>query len=158
LKINKISSYINRTPYAQKLLKGISNSPAEFSALSAFGVATFIRPLGISAIPMRNKEDKKYSIASSIAAGITEIIMAPLVFTPMKKLFIKIGKVLSKNKKSVYEDEKICYMFSSINNRIFKMLLVPFVAIGRFALISPVVKALFKKRKENEYKNNIRLA
>jgi hypothetical protein len=147
MNVNKISSFINHSKRTQKVLSLASKNPAVFDLGVSFACASIIRPLTIIPMPMKSKEDKKYSIASSISSGLTEILTAPLIFMPMQKIWNKTGKLLLKQKNTVFTNcEKNVKQWKSVNNRLFKMALLPFISLFRFAIVSPVVKALYGQK------------
>lgn len=149
MKVNKIANFINNSPRAQKALSAVSKNPAVFSTVAACGIAGVIRPLAIVPLPMKDKQDKKYSIASSIAAGITELLTAPLIFIPFQKCLDKSGDLLKKSANTIFHNnDKVVKQYKSVTNRCFKMAVLPVVSLFRFATISPVVKALYGRKEE----------
>lgn len=149
MRVDKIANYINNSKTTQKILTNVSKNPAVFSTVSACIIAGVIRPAAIVPLPMKDKQDKKYSIASSIAAGITELITAPLIFIPFNKVLEKSGNLLKKTSGTIFSNnEQMVKGYKSVTNRCFKMAILPIVSLFRFATISPVVKALYGK-KEN---------
>lgn len=147
MKVNKIADFINRNKTAQKVLEKVSKNPAVFSTVAACGIAGIIRPVTIVPIPMKDKQDKKYSIASSIAAGLTELITAPLIFIPFQKALNKSGDLLYEAAGTMYhKNPQAIKGYKSVTNRLFKMGVLPFISLFRFATISPVVKALYGKK------------
>ena len=147
MRVNRIASWINNSKTAQKVLTNVSKNPAVFSTVSACVIAGVIRPAAIAPLPMKDKQDKKYSIASSIAAGITELITAPLLFIPFNKVLEKSGDLLQKSKGTIFSNNSAMVKgYKSVTNRCFKMAVLPVVSLFRFATISPVVKALYGKK------------
>jgi hypothetical protein len=150
MRVDKISNFINNSKGAQKCLKSVSKNPAVFSTVAACVTAGLVRPLTIAPIPMKNKEDKKYSIASSVAAGLTELVTAPLIFMPFQKALNKSGEKLLKNGGELFANNaKNVKQYKSVTNRVFKMAVLPVVSLFRFATITPVVKALYGKKEKN---------
>ncbi len=147
MRVDKIANYINNSKTTQKILTNVSKNPAVFSTVSACIIAGVIRPAAIVPLPMKDKQDKKYSIASSIAAGITELITAPLIFIPFNKVLEKSGNLLKKTSGTIFSNnEQMVKGYKSVTNRCFKMAILPIVSLFRFATISPVVKALYGKK------------
>lgn len=147
MRVDKISNYVNNSVKAQKVLTNVSKNPAVFSTVSACIIAGVIRPAAIIPLPMKDKQDKKYSIASSVAAGITELVTAPLIFIPFNKVLEKSGNLLKKSSNSIFtNNEQMIKGYKSVTNRCFKMIVLPIVSLFRFATISPVVKALYGKK------------
>ena len=142
-----IAGYINTHPRVQKTLSQVSKNPAVFSTVASCVIAGVLRPAAILPLPMKNKQDKKYSIASSIAAGITELITAPLIFIPFNKVLDKSGVLLKKTEGTMFSNsEQMVKSYKSVTNRVFKMVVLPVISLFRFATISPVVKALYGKK------------
>ena len=145
MRVDKISNFINNSKRTQKMLASVSKNPAVFSTVASCVIAGVIRPAAIIPLPMKNKEDKKYSIASSIAAGITELLTAPLIFIPFNKVLDKSGELLKKSKGTIFENsDNMVKGYKSVTNRVFKMVVLPVISLFRFATISPVVRTLFK--------------
>lgn len=144
MKINPIANYINKSKSTQKCLAAINKNPAVFSTVASCFIAGVMRPVTITALPMKDKQDKKYGVASSIAAGITELITAPLIFMPFQKSLNRAGDKLLKNGGDLFiNNAKNVKQYKSVTNRLFKMLVVPVVSLFRFSTISPVVKVLY---------------
>lgn len=147
MRINKVANFINNSKTTQKCLSAVSKNPAVFSTVASCAIAGIIRPVTILPIPMKDKQDKKYGIASSIAAGITELLTAPLIFMPFQKALDKSGETLLKEGPELFKDSvKNVKQYKSVTNRCFKMAILPIVSLFRFATISPVVKALYGKK------------
>lgn len=147
MRINPVANFINNSKVTQKCLAGINKNPAVFSTVASCFIAGVMRPVTISALPMKDKQDKKYGIASSIAAGITELVTAPLIFMPFQKCLNSAGDKLLKNGGDLFVNNmKNVKQYKSVTNRLFKMGVVPIISLFRFATISPVVKALYGKK------------
>lgn len=149
MKVDKIYSgiakFINNSKNTQKILEGASKNPSLMGVGSSCLIAGVIRPVSI--LPMDiEKQDKKYSIASSISAGITELLTAPFIFIPFQKMLDKSGESLLKNGGDLFiNNAKNVKQYKSVTNRCFKMAVLPIVSLFRFATITPVVKTLYKK-------------
>ena len=149
MKINKIANFINNSQAAQKVLTKISKNPAVFSTTAACITAGIARPLTIAALPMKDKQDKKYSIASSISAGLTELITAPLLFIPFNKALSKSGDTLIKTTSTIFSNNpKMVNSFKSVSNRLFKTAVLPLVSLFRFSVVPPVVKMISGREKK----------
>ena len=92
--VNKIAHWVNTSKFAQKSLRAVSDNPAFASAAVSFVAASVIRPSAQAVLPIKNEQDKKYTIASSVTAGVTELITAALIFIPANKLIAKTSKQL----------------------------------------------------------------
>jgi hypothetical protein len=146
VQIQKISNFINKNNKAQALLRKVSKNPAFFSVVSSFAISTTIRPISIMGMPMKDKDNKKYSIASSVAAGLTELIAAFMLFVPLNKHIEKTSKVLWGSPNTIfYDNNMLMRKYKSVNNRVVKILLMPIISLFRFALVAPLVKTIFKK-------------
>ena len=151
MNVSKISGFINNSKTTQRVLSGVSKNPAVASTMASVAAAGIMRPALISLMPMKDKEDKKYSIASSIAAGLTELLAAPLIYVPFNKMLSKSGELLSKSTGNIFSNNPAMVKgYQSVTNRLFKMAVVPFVSLFRFATVSPVVKTLFGKEGEKK--------
>lgn len=147
MKINSVANFINNSKATQKCLASINKNPAVFSTVASCFIAGVMRPGTIAVLPMKDKQDKKYGVASSIAAGITELITAPFIFMPFQRCLNKSGDKLLKNGGDLFVNNvKNVKQYKSVTNRLFKMAVVPVVSLFRFATISPVVKALYGKK------------
>lgn len=148
MQVSRVANFINNSPKTQKFLKSLNQNPALYGAGISFVCASLLRPTAIMALPMNDKKDKAYTVGSSVATGVSELIFASLLFIPTTKLLTKTSKNLYKAKGTIYEGNNLMLRdFKSRSNRLFKTLTLPIAAFVRFALISPIVKFLFKKDK-----------
>lgn len=149
MNIDKIAGFINRNKTVQKVLRATSDNPALVSAGVSFVSASMMRPAMQSLLPIKNKEDKKYTIASSVATGVTELALACAIFIPAKKGIDKTSKALySSAKETIYQkNPELLRQYKSLSNRFLKLGLMPITSWARFAAIAPMVKFLFKKDK-----------
>lgn len=150
MNVDKIAGFINRNKTVQKVLRATSDNPALVSSGIAFVAASIMRPGLQSMLPMKDKEDKKYTIASSVATGVTELGLAAAIFIPSKKVIDKTSKALySSTKETIYQkNPELLRQYKSLSNRFLKLGLLPLTSWARFAAIAPMVKFLFKKDKE----------
>jgi len=151
--VDKIAAWINKSKTAQKVLRAVSDNPALASAGVAFVAASIFRPTAQGLLPIKNKDDKRYTIASSVATGVTELALSAAIFIPANKLIQKTSKALySSTKETIYkENPTLLRSFKSLSNRFLKIALMPATAWLRFSAIAPFVKLLFgKKEKEKE--------
>lgn len=153
MNIDKVASFINRSKTTQKVLRAVSDNPAMASAGVAFVAASILRPAAQSALPIKNKEDKKYTIASSVATGVTELGLSALLFIPANKAIQNTSKALFSTAKdsTIYKQNPLLLrQFKSLTSRFFKISTMPLTAWIRFAAIAPFVKLLFGKKKEEK--------
>lgn len=150
MRVNKIADFINKSKITQKILRGVSDNPALASAGIAFVAASIFRPSMQYALPIKDKKDKAYTVASSVATGVTELALSAAIFIPANKLIQKTSKQLySTTKNTIFkENPEILRSYKSLSNRFLKLGLLPLTSWARFAAIAPFVKFLFGKDKE----------
>ena len=145
----KIANWINNSEKTQKVLRGINKNPAIFSAISSFALASICRPLAIGMLPFSNDKDKKCSQASSVSAGLVELLATVAVFIPLNKSIEKTSKSLYKSKGTFYENNNVALrQFKSVTNRGFKLLFLIPISLARFALVKPLMNKLFANKEE----------
>lgn len=152
MNVDKIAAWINKSKTAQKVLRAVSDNPALASAGVAFVAASIFRPTAQGLLPIKNKDDKRYTIASSVATGVTELALSAAIFIPANKLIQKTSKALySSTKETIYkENPTLLRSFKSLSNRFLKIALMPATAWLRFSAIAPFVKLLFGKEEEEK--------
>ena len=127
-------------------------------------MASGVRPFLISKTPDIDEENKKYSIANSVASGIIKFAMAEAIAIPVENSLKKINnspekylnsktvKVLSGEAKKISESKN--YQFAS---QFLKLLTGLITAIPKsvitIALIPLIMKTLFPKKKEVQKTN-----
>lgn len=144
MKVNGIANFINKSPFTQKILRGVSDNPAIWGTASAFVVGTTIRPaLTMSITP--NKQDAYYSAGSSVASSIVELVGGFALFTPMKKAIEQSSKNLYKTPNTIYESNSLLLRnYKSIANRVYKMFTFPLTSAVRFAMVPFIAVGLGK--------------
>ena len=148
MKVPKLASYINHSQRARALLKGINRNPAIYNTIAAFGFAACLRPTFIGLLPFKDKKDKQYSQASSIAAGAIELISSVAIFLPLNKVIRKSSDQLFTSNSSLFrENAQALRQFKSITNRGIKALTLIPVSFARFALVKPIVNLIFGDKK-----------
>ena len=154
VKIDKIAAWINNSKTTQKVLRAVSDNPALASAATSFVFASGLRPAAQGVLPIKNNEDKKYTIASSVATGVTELLFAGALFVPLNKGIQSMSKKLySSTKNTIYKENPLLLrQFKSLNSRFMKLASLPFTSWLRFAAVAPFVKLLFSKEKEEKKK------
>ena len=147
MRVDKIADFINHSKVTQKILRSVSDNPALASSGVSFIFASMLRPAAQNALPIKNKDDKKYTIASSVATGVTELLFAAALFIPANKLIQKTSRALySSAKETVYKENPLLLrQFKSINSRFLKLASLPATSWLRFAAVTPFVKLLFGK-------------
>lgn len=152
MNVDKIARFINNSKTTQKVLRAVSDNPALASAGISFAVASLIRPATQSILPIKDEKDKKYTIASSVATGVTELAFATAIFIPANKLIQKTSKQLySTAKDTVYkENPMLLRQVKSLSSRFLKLGLLPATSWLRFAAVAPFVKFLFKDKGKEE--------
>ena len=146
---SNIANHINKSQGTQKVLKKIGKNPAIFSAVTAFGMASILRPTIIGALPFKNNKDKKCSQASAVASGLTDLVTTAAIFIPLNKGIEKVSRALYESKGTFYSENKEgLRQFKSISNRGAKLLLLIPISIARVALIKPLMDNLFKDKKK----------
>ena len=150
MRVDKIADFINKSKVTQKILRGVSDNPALASAGIAFVAASIFRPSMQYALPIKDKKDKAYTVASSVATGVTELALSAAIFIPANKLIQKTSKQLySTTKNTIFkENPEILRSYKRLSNRFLKLGLLPLTSWARFAAIAPFVKFLFGKDKE----------
>ncbi len=144
MNINKISNFINNSPKTQKLLRNISDSPAVWSTIGAFAVATTIRPATTVAIS-KDKQDGIYGACSSIASALVELIGGMAILKPMQKAISKSSQQLYNTEGSIfYHNPDILRRYKSISNRAYKMPTLIVTSLLRFSLVHPISVLLNK--------------
>ena len=155
--IDKIAAWINNSKSVQKVLRAVSDNPALASAGVAFVAASILRPAAQGVLPIKNKEDKKYTIASSVATGVTELLFAGALFIPLNKGIQNMSKKLySSTKNTIYKENPLLLrQFKSLNSRFMKLASLPFTSWLRFAAVAPFVKLLFGKKEEEKKEGKV---
>lgn len=175
LAIAENPSKIYKNEQVKKLLEKAADSPVVFSALFALALTSTLRPAAIMALPgqKKNKDDKKYASAHSIASGVIGYIVSLAVFAPIASALKVIGKnpekyLLKNDKKNI---EKVNYLGDPLSpkfraakefNRVKKVVgMFPEVilaapkAILTIALVPPILKYVFRmEKKKSEGKDD----
>ena len=154
MRVDKIADFINKSKTTQKVLRAVSDNPALASAGVSFIAAGLIRPATQGILPVKEDTDKKYIIASSVAAGVTGLLFATALFIPTNKVIQKASKSLySSVNDTIYKGNNLLLrQFKSINSRLVKIFTMPVTSWLRFAAIAPFVKILFGKNNTKEVK------
>lgn len=147
----KIANWINNSEGAQRVLKGINKNPAVFSAITAFTLASILRPAAIGMLPFKNDKDKKTSQASAVSAGLIELAATAAIFVPLNKAIEKTSKCLYKSKGTFYSENNVALrQFKSVTNRGFKLLFLIPISLARFALVKPLMNSVFGDKEQHK--------
>ena len=152
MRVEKIADFINKSKVTQKILRGVSDNPALASAGVSFVAATMLRPAAQGMLPIKDSADKKYTIGSSITAGVTELVAAAVLFIPANKLIQKTSKQLySSSKDTIYKgNAQLLRGYKSLTNRFLKVLTLPAVSWLRFSTVPLAVALLYPNHKKNK--------
>lgn len=149
MKINRVANFINHSKTTQKLLKNVNDNPAWYGALATGLFTLALRPATIGVMPFKEKKDKQYSIASSLAAGTMELVGSALIFNGCNKVIKTASDNLYKATGTIYhENPAVLRQFKSITNRGIKVLALLPLSLARFALVKPFVNVLFERNKK----------
>lgn len=145
--------------HVQSFFRLANKSEAVFSALFALGLTCLLRPAAIMSLPgKKNKEDKIYASAHSVASGIIGYLISLAIFKPIAGAVAKVPALLKssmknkarylKNDKAAMDAAKTCL------NMLPDTLFSPIKATITVALIPPILKYVFgwekKKAPENQ--------
>lgn len=135
--------------YTAKWLKDFFNMATEnqvvFNAAFSLILTCILRPASIMALPgnKKNKDDKKYAAAHSVASGIIGYVMSSILFNPIASATKKIAADPDKFLKPVKE-----YLKTKANmdmaTAYVKMLPEAIVAPGRAMITIPLIPLILK--------------
>lgn len=143
VKPQAVSNFINNSKTTQRVLQGVNNNPAVCTAAASFVFASMMRPALIGVLPFKNEEDKKYSQASAVAAGLVDLAATAAIFIPLNKSIKGASEKLTSD---VFQNSKAKEQFKSVTNRSLKLLTLAPISFLRFSLVKPLVKGIFDKR------------
>lgn len=148
--VDKVANYINRSKGTQRVLRAASDNPALMSAGVSFVAASMLRPAAQSILPIKDKKDKAYTIGSSVATGVSELLLTALLFIPANKAIQSLSRALySTTNPTVYkENATLLRQVKSLSNRFLKLALMPLTAYVRFAAVKPAVDIMYRKDKD----------
>lgn len=166
------SGFSNVNIYKSKRFKDFlvfaSESQVVFSALFALFLAGILRPATIMALPgkKKNKDDKKYASAHSIASGVIGLAVSTLIGTPISKAIKRIEmnprKYIGDNFSYLGELKSDGLVGEGFKKATKCMNMIPEAikgvpqAILTVALIPPILKHVFGyERKKAEVKADI---
>lgn len=155
---SKLDSILTNEKFKAMLEKAKDNSVL-FSAGFALLLTGLLRPAAIMTLPgeKKNKDDKKYAAAHSIASGCIGYVMSLIVTTPIADAIKKLTadpKTYVKNPESyLLKSGKAMESAGLYLQRTPDILLAPVKGIVTIALIPPILKYVFgweKKASKNE--------
>ena len=172
---SRFRNWLYKNKGVKKFIIQAEKNQAVFSALFAAGLACFIRPATIIALPSKkNKENQKYAAAHSIGSGFIGYVFAIIVSSPIAKAVDKIAKnptkFLGETKTEFFANKKVSVdvkkaieigetkRFSiarSYMNMIPEILTAVPKAVLTIALIPPILKYVFGLEKKSSKKDNI---
>lgn len=139
----------------KKFLYNADENQVLFSAGFALILTCLFRPAAIMVIPEKekNKDDKKYAAAHSIASGVIGYAISAIITKPIANAIGKIiqepTKYFKKGAKYLMEDKKAMDAASTYLNRMPDLIMAPFKAIITIALIPPILKHVFGWEKKS---------
>lgn len=145
-----------------KFLEMAANNEAVFNAFFAIGLTCFLRPAAIMSLPgKKNKDDKKYASAHSIASGVIGYLISLAIFNPIstgvKKIVANPEKFLKKGSEYLMENGKLVEKSWAATSKMLKMLPETILALPRaivtVALIPPILKYVFGMEKKSHSKD-----
>lgn len=142
-------SWIYTNNYIKKLFIMADNSQSVFGALFALVLTGIFRPATIIALPgqKKNKDDKKYAAAHSVASGIIGYIIALAISSPiakaMKKLEDEPEKFLKKDTLKYLRKKGAVNTAKKYVNILHEAILAFPRAAITIALIPPILKHVF---------------
>ena len=150
-KINRIASWINNSPKAQKLCRNINKNPGFYTVAASCVLSGILRPSLIATIPFKDDKNRKYSVASSLTGAATEVASSALIFMPLTGALKKASDQLYKAKGTVFHNSpEVCRAFKCMSNRLVKFGMFLPLALARFGMVSPLVDFMFGKEKKPE--------
>lgn len=155
---NKPVSKIYTNKAVKNFIAMAADSQAVFSAVFALGLTCLLRPAAIMALPgnKKNKDDKKYASAHSIASGIIGYAISIALFKPiangMKKIAENPAEFIKKKNSVFLKDTKAMNAATTYVNILPEALLAAPRAVVTVALIPPILKYVFGWEKKKPAK------
>lgn len=145
----------------KRFLSMAADSQAVFGAVFALGLTCILRPGSIMILPgqKKNKDDKKYAAAHSIASGIIAYLLTLVLLQPlaggMKKIERNNDKFLKSPKLSYLKDKDAFNAAKKYVNLFPEALISPMRATITIAMIPILLKYVFglEKQKPEAEKN-----
>ena len=144
MRVDKIANFINNSKKTQAILRKVSDSPAVFSTVSAFMVASTVRPALILGITP-DKDDAKYGAASSISSALVDLIGGYAILKPMTNAINNASKKLYNQEGTVFfHNKEMLRAYKSVSNRLYKMPTIFVTSFLRFSMLTPIAMGLAK--------------
>ncbi len=162
--VNRVNFGGLNNPTLLKTLKYIGDNNAMISSGVALAAGGIIRPLVTLSAPSAPKDNKEYIATKSISSAFVGFGLTGMFFNPISKSLKKIGenpqnylkeetiKRLKGNAKNLKDSQAYSFLEQSIKMSSEALAVIP-KAVLTCALITPLVKGLFDKKKENEHNN-----
>lgn len=145
-KISKsIAHYIEHNKSAQKILEKTNENPMLVQGITAFLLASFLRPLAILAMPTKSKADNRYSAIRSCISGALDLATSLLVFIPLNKVLQKSSKYLKELPNSVYKNKAALDSFNNLTSRCVKFAVLPIVSYLNFKYLKQIADKIGNK-------------
>lgn len=155
LNSNKPAFNIYTSKTVKKFLKMADEKQPVFNATFSILLTCILRPASIMALPSdkKNKDDKKYAAAHSIAAGVIAYIFSQVIFSPisdaMKKVKDAPNDFIKRPLNSLKTDGKALEAASKYMKMLPEAIFAAPKAIVTIALIPPILKYVFGWEKKS---------
>lgn len=133
--------------YQSKFLKDFftmaTQNQVVFNAAFSLILTCILRPATIVALPGKNKDDKKYAAAHSVASGVIGYVLSCIIFNPIGAATKKIAKNPEKFLKPMKEYLKTKANMDAATAYV-KMLPETIIAPGRAIITIPLIPLILK--------------
>lgn len=155
---NCIPDGFYRSEKVNKFLALAHKNQVLFSAGFALLLTGLLRPATIVSIPgKKDKDDKKYAAAHSIASGVIGFGMAFLFSTPLsggiKKLLDNPSDYMKRNAEYFIKNSSESKAANNFLSKVPDICISPFKAIATIALLPPTLKYIFGMEKKKQKSN-----
>lgn len=160
--IEKKHHGIYSNKFVKNFLEMAANSQAVFNATFSIGLTCILRPAAIMSLPgnKKDKDNKKYASAHSIASGVIAYLLSLAIFSPiansMKKLEKHPNYFMNKFKNLEYlKDPNSMKAAKKYINMLPEAIFAMPKAALTVALIPPILKYVFGWEKKKGNKNEV---